>query len=673
VLYATFSGTLKHYFRIERRFFTTLSPTSIAPATVKILIVEDEGIIAAYIASQLALAGYTVAGIAQSAEEMLASVSELRPELILMDIHIKGPMDGIETAAALRDRFDIPVIYLTAHTDQETINRAKLTGASGFLAKPIHSSALQIAIEMALQKHRADRVVKQQRAWMATVLNTMANAIVVIDNERKVRFLNGLAEELTGWTNQDAQDRDIALILPLTESRSDRQTNEILYLPAFPQPPSQMPRGLTTSQRSGKKFPIEGEIAPSVDGKRVVGAVITFRDATSRLAQEDQVRHEYKMQAVGRLAAGIAHDFNNLLCIILGYTEELLTASALNDSDLRALTEVQKAGTDAANITRQLLKFSRKEPVEKQDVNLNEVIRDTEPLLRRLGHPSAKWQLILDPNLGVVRAENGQLKQVLMNLVANAHDAMPHGGSITIETANVEAPRAGTSATVREAFVSLSVADTGIGMSAEAAERLFEPFFTTKELGKGTGLGLSIVDSIITDLGGTIHVDSEPGKGATFTVYIPRVGTANSMPVIDDPGSVAATEGPTVLLVEDHEAVRSLVRNFLTSAGYRVLEAEDGEEGVRIGNEYDGAIDLLITDMMMPKSNGSEVARALSSRREGMKIIVISGHAAELVDALESFPVGARFLPKPFVRGDLLQHVSDLLGPKISVAKARHG
>ncbi len=648
---------------------------STAPAMsatrTKILIVEDEGIIAAHIASQLVTAGYEVVGMAESSEQALAIVPELHPELILMDIRIKGRMDGIETVEALRERFDIPVIYLTAHTDQQTVDRAKVTRASGFLTKPIHEKNLGIAIEMAIHKHHFDRLVSQQRAWMATVLDTMGDAVVVIDNNQKIQFMNGLAEELMGWTNQDARDRAIELILPLTESRSGFQTNKVLYLPPGPQPPSPMPRGLITSKRSGKEFPIEGEIAPSMDGKTVAGSVITFRDATTRQAQENQLRHEDKMQAVGRLSAGVAHDFNNLLCIILGYAEEVLNSSTLSRSDLRALTAIQKAGTDAANITQQLLKFSRKEPFEKLDVNLNELVRDIEPLFRRLGHPSAKWQLILDRNLGIVRADLGQLKQVLMNLVANARDAMPDGGKITIQTANVDSPPAGTAGTVREDFVSLSVADTGIGMSAETAERLFEPFFTTKERGKGTGLGLSIVYSIISDLGGSILVDSEPGRGTTFTLYIPRAGTADRPPVIDDSDSVEATEQPTVLLVEDHEAVRSLVRNFLISSGCKVIEAEDGGEGIRLGSEYDGAIDLLITDMMMPKSNGLEVARALASRREGIKIIFISGHLAELVNALEGLPPGARFLPKPFVKGDLLKHVSELLGPKKKLTMTR--
>jgi two-component system cell cycle sensor histidine kinase/response regulator CckA len=632
------------------------APAAPAPS---ILIVEDEGIIAGHIASLLLKTGYEVAGIVESSEEALAKIPELNPALVLMDIRIKGSMDGIETTAKLRESLDVPVVYLTAHTDQQTIDRAKITGAFGFLTKPIHHTSLATTIEMAIHKHAADSAVRNQRAWISTVLGTMADAMAVIDRDGKVQFLNAPAEELTGWANEEARDRDIATILPLRQLASGLPANQVLYPPSSPQPPGNLPPGLIASRRSGRRFPIEGEIAPSVDNGRVVGAVLTFRDATARQARESEIRQQHKMQAVGRLAAGVAHDFNNLLFVILGYTDEMLHTAALGDPDLRALLEIRKAGESASNITQRLLKFSHREPLEKQDVNLNDVIRDMEELFWRLGGSSIQWKFRLDQGLGMVRADAGQLKQVLMNMVGNARDAMPGGGDVTIETANVDKPGA-VSPNQREGFVALSVTDTGTGMSAETAEHLFEPFFTTKEPGRGTGLGLSIIHTIISDLGGTIHVDSEPGKGATFTVYLPRAGAAAEMP----PGEDSSTEvlGPaTVLLVEDQESVRRLLRDCLVNAGCNVLEAGNGEEAIRIAGDHDGTIDLLITDVMMPRASGFAVARALAESREGMKVMFISGYAEELESGMESLPAGARFLPKPFGKVDLLKNVSDLL------------
>jgi signal transduction histidine kinase/CheY-like chemotaxis protein len=429
-----------------------------------------------------------------------------------------------------------------------------------------------------------------------------------------------------------------------------------------------MPHDLLASARNGKWFPIEGEMATSVDDGKVVGAVITFRDATARQTHEREIRQQHKMQAVGRLAAGIAHDFNNLLFVMLGYTEEMLGKLPRQDCDLGALNEIKRAGEKAASITQQLLSFSRKEPLEKKNINLNELIGAEKDLFRRLGGPSLAWNFRLDPDLGTVRSDRGQLTQVLMNLVANARDSMPDGGGVTIETMNVDLPRPGESKSASEAFVAVSVTDTGSGMTAETAEHLFEPFFTTKERGSGTGLGLSIAHSIVTGDGGTINVESEPGCGSTFTIYLPRAEAAGAVPVVELPARGTTSEPSTVLLVEDQDGVRNLVRGYLLSAGYKVLEADNGEAAIHLANEYVGRIDVLITDVLMPRAGGLEVAQSLAPQRPEMKIIFISGYAQELLNGIETLPTDAQFLPKPFIRTELLKVVSDLLAGKKTLA-----
>lgn len=645
---------------ISRAGEMTFSPPQIPATPVKILIVEDEGLVADNLADLLSSDGYRVVGIAESSEGALELVPQLMPDLILMDVRIKGSMDGIATTAKLREHFDIPVVYLTAHTDHQTVDRAKTTGAFGYLTKPVYPMNLSITIEMAIHKHRADRAMRNQRSWMATVLSTMADAMAVIDSDRKVQFLNGPAEALTGWTNEQCRDVDIATVLRLRDAVTDADVDELLTPPYKPQPPSELPRDLVASKRNGRTFPIEGALAPSVDEGRVVGAVVTFRDATSRKARDNEIRHMDKMHAVGRLAAGIAHDFNNLLFVILGYSDELISAGP-DDHGLHALREIQKAGRSAASLTQQLLKFSRKQSVEQQDVDLNAVIRDTEELFRRVGGPSVTWRFKLDRDLGVMQADPGQLKQVLMNLVSNARDAMGGSGRITIETSNVDVPRLDAAEAEAEQFIALSVTDTGAGMSAETAEHLFEPFFTTKQPGGGTGLGLSIVHTIVTDHGGTINVDSTPGNGATFTMYFPRIAAAAVRPALPAATTSGVSDAVTVLLVEDQDNVRGLLREYLLGAGYTVVEASDGEEAVRIANDYSGQIDVVVTDVMMPGLNGFEVARNLSIGRPEIKIIFISGYAQELVDSVANLPQGARFLPKPFGKTELLQKVSSLL------------
>lgn len=631
-----------------------LPPASAARS--RILIVEDEGIIAGHIASRLQKSGYEVAGIAESSEEALTQISELRPELVLMDICIKGARDGIETVAELRERSDVPVIYLTAHMDEGTINRAKLTRASALLSKPVHHAALATSIEMAIYKHRADERAQQQGAWISTILSTMANAMVVTDCAGKVQFLNGLAEDLTGWTIEEARDLDLAEVLPIVDPRTGKSASHLLAAPDEPRQPGYLPRGLMAGNRRGEWFPVEGEIAASSDRGAVAGVVVTFRDATARQAQEELVRQGCKMQAVGRLAGGIAHDFNNLLFVVLGYTEELIRTSATTDHALKALNEIRKAGENAARITEQLLKFSRSEAVEKQELDINESIRDTEEMLRRLAGSAVKFDVRLDNKLAKVRADRGYLKQILLNLVVNARDAMPEGGRITIQTAKGYLPGS------REACVDLSVADTGCGMTAKVAEHLFEPFFTTKPMGKGTGLGLAIVHSIVADLGGVIQVASEPGQGATFTVHIPIAGSAAAEPVARGAITEAvATDEATVLLVEDELLVRQLLRSYLADSGCRVVVAENGTEAIRMVNESDERIDLLITDVVMPRVNGFDVARAVSARWPDLKMLFISGTALELAEGREVLPRGARFLPKPFVRSEILREVTRLL------------
>jgi two-component system, cell cycle sensor histidine kinase and response regulator CckA len=354
------------------------------------------------------------------------------------------------------------------------------------------------------------------------------------------------------------------------------------------------------------------------------------------------------------------------LFVILGYAERLLAARPLNQSSHQGLNAIKHAAESAAAITQRLLKLGRQEPADHNILNLNRLIGDSDELLRPLGGPSISWRFNLDKDLGTVRADPAQLQQILMNLVVNARDAMPEGGKLTVETSNVHLPRPGPLGGPVDAFISLRVTDTGTGMSAETADRLFDPFFTTKAQGKGTGLGLSIVHSIVAGLGGTIHVDSKLGQGASFTVYIPRaealaVGPFETVGDDCNPVGVEPRVAITVLLVEGQEEVRRLLSSNLAGAGCRVLEADNGEDAVRMANQYKGRIDLLITDAVMPKASGFEVARTLSRQRSEMKTIFISGYLQDLRDGGENVPDGSHFLPKPFVKAELLRHVEGLL------------
>ena len=497
--------------------------TTTPAAGANIFIVEDEGIIAYNIQSDLRKAGYRVAGVADSGQDALEQIASVRPELILMDIRIRGEMDGIELARRVQEQFDVPVVYLTAHSDMETLQRAKVTGAFGHLAKPVQQSSLSSSIEIALYKHRVESELRRQRAWLETILSHMADGVMVTDDAGQIRFLNAAAEKLTGWTAAQAAGEQAGHVLPLVEPELDLARDEFLPAAIARGLPAALPSGVSALNPAGDAYPVDGELAPSLDGEKVVGTVITFRNALPRRKEEQERRHQQKMLAVGRLAAGVAHDFNNLLTVILGYTDQSITALSAKHPVTRDLEEVRKAGEIAATITKQLLTFSRKQDAEPEKIDLNRIVQDHDTLCRDLVGPSIGVSMTLGPGVGAVFADPGQVAQILMNLVTNARDAMPEGGLLRIQTANVDLEDTGSPGSTNE-YVSLMVEDTGVGMDSETAERLFEPFFTTKFPGRGTGLGLSIVDSIVRDLGGTIDVESAPGCGTTFTIYLPRVG-----------------------------------------------------------------------------------------------------------------------------------------------------
>jgi two-component system, cell cycle sensor histidine kinase and response regulator CckA len=397
-------------------------------------------------------------------------------------------------------------------------------------------------------------------------------------------------------------------------------------------------------------------------GKQVSLAVLM--DVTTRKALEDQLRQAQRMEAVGMLAGGVAHDFNNLLTIISGYSQLMLNALPPKDPNRHAAEQIFKAGDQAAALTRQLLAFSRRQMLQPRVLDLNQLVTSLGGMLRRLIGEDIDLRLSLQPDLGRVISDPGQLEQVLMNLAVNARDAMPKGGTLTVETANLEFDEGYSSrhfAVKPGGYVLLAVSDTGAGMDEETKARLFEPFFTTKAPGKGTGLGLSTVLGIVKQSGGSIQVHSEPGHGASIEVYLPRI----DQPVLQDiPAAQASTRRgtETILLVEDDEMVRSLVRESLERHGYIVLEASGSAAARRILEEHIGPIHLLITDVVMPGGNGRDLAVYVQSRRPEVKALFMSGYTdSAVLDRGIGAGNGQAFIRKPFTPGALTDKVREVL------------
>jgi len=447
--------------------------------------------------------------------------------------------------------------------------------------------------------------------------------------------------------------------------------------------PAEYTRLIDEFRRTGRMDGVE------VRWKRKDGALITARisgravaagdapadvieaiaeDITERRVLEDQFRQAQKMEAVGRLAGGIAHDFNNLLMVIGGYTEVLLNQLPPDHGLFSKAEAIQQASDRATTLTRQLLAFSRKQLLELKVVDVNAIVSDMERLLRPLIGEDIELTTQLAPSIGCTRADAGQLEQVIMNLVVNAKDALPKGGKICIRTAGVmhdESDRSEHSYIKNGPYVMISVSDSGHGMDRETQARIFEPFFTTKEKGKGTGLGLSTVYGIVKQSGGYVFVQSELGRGTAFTIYLPRVDEPCDALGLRSVASASSGGSETILLVEDEESVRQLVRETLESRGYHVLEAANGQTALALAEEHKDELHLVITDVVMPGLSGHELAQQLLAARPHLKVLYLSGYAQDAFPASEAHNA---FLQKPFTLQSLARKVREVLGPAADAA-----
>src|SRR5213594_3457117 len=527
------------------------------------------------------------------------------------------------------------------------------------LAEPA-VGAIVVNVRDVSERRRAEAALRESEERYRTLVEGVRDIIFALSPEGTIASLNPAFETIAGWRREEWVGRPFERLvhpedLPLALELLGRVVRGEL------RPASQF------RVRTAKGDYRVGEFSatPQLHEARLVGILGIGRDVTERVQLEQQLRQAQKMEAVGRLAGGIAHDFNNILTAITGYADLLLEDLGATDPRRQDADEIHKAADRAAGLTRQLLAFSRQQVLQPTVLEVNKLVSDLEKMLRRLLGEDVELSTRLAPTTGRVKADPGQLEQVIMNLAVNARDAMPNGGKLTLETANVdldEAYAADHYPARAGPFVMLAVSDTGIGMSEETQAHMFEPFFTTKEKGKGTGLGLATVYGIIKQSGGFIWVYSEVGHGTTFKLYLPRVeelAERGAGPAT--PPARLSRGSETVLVVEDEAPVRSVARQVLERHGYTVLEAPTAETALDLATRYSGIIHLLLTDVIMPGLNGRELAVRLTSMRPDARVIFMSGYTDEAVKRHGVLETGSTYLQKPFTPDAVARTVREVL------------
>jgi PAS domain S-box-containing protein len=511
---------------------------------------------------------------------------------------------------------------------------------------------------LALENARLFEDARAARDFLQSIAENSVDAIVTTDRHGRITYFSPGAEETFGYRREEVFGQPIANLYRFGDAEARAIMNRLHAEGRI--------RNYETAIRAKDARWIEVNASISLlrdAAGGIVGTLSVIQDISERKKLEQNLRQAQKMEAVGRLAGGIAHDFNNLLTVITGRSALLLERLSAGDPVRHDIELFQKTGERAAGLTAQLLAFSRRQMLKPRPLDLNEVVMSLSTMLRRLIGEDIDLVTVLGPQLGPIRADPGQLEQVIVNLALNARDSMPHGGRLTIQTGTVDVNEAsGRQAfgVAPGAYATLSVTDTGVGMDAETRSHIFEPFFTTKAPGEGTGLGLATVYGIVKQSEGGISVVSEPGRGTIFTICLPRIDRMADAPAAARIPAAAAAGGETVLLVEDEDDVRELVREILEGERYTVLEARDPGAALRIAERHRGPIHLLLTDVVMPQMSGRRLAEQLRPLRPEMKVVYMSGYADDTI--LRHGIAATVLVPKPFTPEGLIAKLREVLG-----------
>jgi hypothetical protein len=653
----------------------TLPDPSDRPLTrPRILVVEDEALVAADLEDRLERSGYEVCGRADTADDAVEAALATRPDLVLMDIHLIGPRDGVDAAGQLRTRSDVPVVFLTAHADESTLSRAGTSEPFGYVLKPFDERELRATVEMALYRSRAERRLRKMERWLATTLGSIGEGVIATDRLGRINFINAVGEALTGWPRGEALGRDLIEVF-VVEKDGEPGALPTLFAQAMTEGSSiSLGDGHFLRTRDGQRRVLDESIAAVRDDDgQITGAVVIFRDATDRKkAEEDRRRLEEKMheavrlESLGALASGIAHDFNNLLTVIT-CNATLGQAVAPEGSPLmKYLTDMQAAADRASDLCSQILAYAGQARMLAEAVELSTFIRERAPLLKKGIAATTEIELDLADDLPLLRGDRSQLQQVIANLLLNGSEALAgQPGKLVVATRRFLATpdflatcRQGSDLPPGE-YLSLEVRDDGQGMSEATLARMFDPFFTTKFAGRG--LGLSAVQGIVRLHGGALAVESTPGVGTTFRVLFPELEQSASALAIK-PGSADWQSSGRVLVIDDDESVRLVASAALQSFGLDVELAVDGREGLEKVREIGATLRFVMLDMTMPHLDGRGVLQGIRAQFPELPVALVSGYSTDKVEDLLQLGGPTIFIPKPFTLDALAARLSALVG-----------